>query len=422
MTARITAQAPEDASYFFGFHDLTPWSPDNTRVLLHRVDPEIRELPRPDHQAEIVLWSPGDNSVEVIGETTTWNFQQGARAMWVPGRGNTVLFNRRVGDAPGAEMVDLDSGERRILPHAIGDIAPCGRYGFAPNYARLGKLWAAYGYAGFDDPSVDIAQPDNDGLWRIDLESGTRELAFSIQDLIAAAGGSIAPDVNAFVTHVLFNPEGSRIVFMLRFFSKDHALYSLIYSARSDGSDLRFLAQEKISHFDWTSEDHIVLWMRKAAKGLAAARKSGLLASPFVRPLVNLARRFKGRLKGKMLNESYFMVPTDGGEKTPFMRGILPADGHPMISADRRWMIVDEYPRGNGDTPLMLVDMATQTRQDVMVFQHDVGSDNSDLKCDLHPRWDRSGALVGVDASENGRRRFTIVDVSPLMSLSEGAA
>jgi hypothetical protein len=384
-------------------------------VLLHRVDPNIRELPRPDHIAEIVLWSPHNNVVEVIGETTTWNFQQGARAMWVPGKGNTVLFNRRVGDAPGAEIIDLDTGERRIVPHAIGDIAPDGSYAYAPNYARLGKLWAAYGYSGFEDATVNEPLPANDGLWRIDMGTGARELAFSIRELADASGGAIAEGVKAFVTHVSFNPEGTRIVFMLRFFSKDYALYSLIYSAHADGTGLTFLAQEKISHFDWVAEDKIVIWMRKAAKGLAAARKSGLLASPFVRPLVNMARKFKGKLKGKILNESYFLLSTDGGNPTPFMRGVLPADGHPMISDDRKWMIVDEYPHSNGDTPLMLVNVALEKRAHLATFRHNVGSDNSDLKCDLHPRWDRSGTQVGVDASEDGRRQFTIVDVRDLI-------
>lgn len=419
MKPCIVAKAPSDASYFFGFHDLIPWSPDNSKVLLHRVDPNIRELPCPDHIAEIVLWSPASTTVEVIGETTTWNFQQGARAMWVPGQGNTVLFNRRIGDAPGAEIVNLDTGERRTIAHAVGDISPDGSYAYAPNFARLGLLWPAYGYSGFNDPTVNEPLPSNDGLWRIDMETGERELAFSIKELAAASGGSIAEGVKAFVTHVSFNPEGTRIVFMLRFFSKDYALYSLIYSANADGTELTFLAQEKISHFDWVAEDKIVIWMRRAAKGLAAARKSGLLASPFVRPLVNVARKFKGKLKGKMLNESYFLLSTNGGEPIPFMRGTLAADGHPMMSQDRKWMIVDEYPHSNGDTPLMLVKMESQTRTDLVTFKHDVGSDNSDLKCDLHPRWDRSGTRVGVDASENGRRQFTIVDVSDLIQEDE---
>ncbi|MFY0634053.1 MAG: hypothetical protein JXQ91_09575 [Vannielia sp.] len=366
--------------------------------------------------AEVVLWTPDSGEVEVIGETTTWNFQQGARAMWLPGGGNQVLFNKRVGGQPGAEIVDIDSGERRELPHAVGHVAPDGSYGFAPNFARLGKLWPAYGYSGFDDPFVDESQPYQDGLWRIDIESGARELMFSIPDLVALTNGAIGSEIATFVTHVSFNREGTRIVFMMRFFSKDYALYSLIYSADVDGNGLRLLAQEKISHFDWTSEDEIVVWMRKIALGVAAARRSGLLASPFLKPLVNIARKFKGKMRSAMLNESYFSMSVAGGSPEPWARGILQRDGHPMISPDRKWMIVDEYPMSDGTTPLMLVDMATCKRIEVATFMHDVGTPDRDMKCDLHPRWDRKGTQVGVDATNGGRRCFTIVDVADLMT------
>lgn len=412
MTAKIVATAPDDASYFFGFHDVSPWSPDDSRIVLHRIDPEIRRMPLPEDRCEIVLWDPVSGATEVVGETTTWNFQQGARAMWQPGQPMTLVYNTRIGDAPGCEIVDLTTGERRTLPHAIGSIAPDGSYAMAPNFGRLGALWKAYGYSGFASPQDQVAQPADDGLWRIDMTSGARDLVFSVADLMAVPGASVAPDVNVFVTHVSFNREGTRIVFMARFFSKDHALYSLIYSARPDGSELKLVAQEKISHFDWSAEDEIILWMRKSASALAAARKSGLLASPFVRPLINIARKFRGRLKGAMLNESYFRVDTATGAKTPFMAGVLPQDGHPMMSPDRKWMIVDEYPDPTGRTPLMLVEMASRRRIDIDAFQHDIGSADSDLKCDLHPRWNRAGTMVGIDASGAGRRRFTIVDVS----------
>ncbi|PRX09055.1 UNVERIFIED_ORG: glycosyltransferase involved in cell wall biosynthesis [Martelella mediterranea] len=413
VKATIVARAPEDASYFFGFHDVTPWSPDDSQVLLHRVDHEIRRMPKADDVAKIMLWNPKTGLMDVVGETTCWNFQQGSRLMWVPGKERTFVYNKRVNDAPGCEVVDLKAGTRRTMPHAIGAISPDGSYAMAPNFGRLGTLWKAYGYVGFESADDDIAQPDSDGLWRIDMDTGERQLLFSMKELVSASGNTVSSQTRVFVTHVSFNREGTRMVFMMRFFSKDYALYTLIYSARPDGSELKMLAQEKISHFDWVDEDSIVVWMRKGSKGLAAARKSGLLASPFVRPLVNAARRFKGRLKGMVLNESYFIMSTATGERQPFMAGILLRDGHPMVSEDRRSMIVDEYPfMDTGQTPLMLVDLGKRERIDLLNFQHDVGSKDSDLKCDLHPRWNRRGNQVGVDASEAGRRRFAIVELS----------
>lgn len=416
MTPNTFAKTPDDASYFFGFHDVTPWSQDDSHVLLHRVDPSIRRMPEREDRCEILLWDPVTGATEVVGETTTWNFQQGARAMWLPGAAKTLVYNKKVDGAPGCEIVDMTTGARRSLPHAVGSIAPDGSYAMAPNFGRLGALWKAYGYSGFDSPSDQVAQPADDGLWRIDMTTGARSLVFSVADLMAVPEAAVAPDVKVFVTHVSFNREGSRIVFMARFFSKDHALYSLLYSAAPDGTQLSLLAQEKISHFDWVSEIEIVLWMRKSAGALAAARKSGLLASPFVKPLINKARKFRGRLKGAVLNESYFLVDTVTGSKSPFMAGVLLRDGHPMTSPDRKWMIVDEYPAPDGSTPLMLVDLPNRRRINLAEFQHDVGSSDTDLKCDLHPRWNRAGTQVAVDASDHGKRRFTVLDISDLIA------
>ncbi|MEA3641090.1 MAG: hypothetical protein VBE63_14275 [Lamprobacter sp.] len=413
MTSKIVAQAPGQMSCFFGFHDVSPWSPDDQDVLLLQVDPEIRRLPRPGDWASILLWSPETDKTRLIGKTDTWNFQQGARAMWIPTEGRRVIYNRRINDAPGCEIVDLDSGDRRELPHAVGAISPDGAYGFAPNFARLGVLWPAYGYAGFVREEELQPRPHDDGLWRIDLSTGGRTLVFSIKELAEIKGVEAPTSTKLFVTHISFNRRGSRIVFMLRFMTQDDALYSIIFSARPDGTDLRLLAQEKVSHFDWIDEDNIILWMRKSVSGLAAARKSGLLASPFVKPLVNVARMFRGRIKGKLLNESYFIVSTVTDVKEPFMPGQLPLDGHPMISPDLCWMILDEYPEPQGGrTPLILVEMSTRKRYDVHTFIHDVGSKDKDLKCDLHPRWNRAGTQVGVDATADGRRCFMIIDLA----------
>lgn len=405
LHARILAEAPPGT--FFGFHDVTPWSPDDTRLLLTRVDPHLRRRPGPSDVARILLWDPATGAAETLGETTCWNFQQGARAMWVPGRAATAVWNTRVGDAPGAEMLDLATGARRRLPHALGSLAPDGRTALAPDYARLGALWPAYGYAGF--PADPDPAPADDGLWRIDLESGARRLLVSIAALAEEAGLGRRP---LFVTHASHNREGTRIVFLMRFFSPDGALYTLLYAAQPDGSGRRLLAQEKISHFDWVSETEIVVWMRRGRAALARARKSGLLAHPLARPLVGLARRARGRLKGAVLNEGYRRLCTLTGTARPFLPGLLTADGHPMRAPQGDAMVVDEYPRADGTIPLWRVDPGRGTAREIARFVHAPGTDDSDLKCDLHPRWNRAGTQVGVDTAEAGQRRFAILDLT----------
>src|ERR1700747_2297816 len=128
----IIAPPPPDASYFFGFHDVSPWSPDDGSVLLHRYWGNPRVLGGEAAEADIVLWRARTNEIREVGRTTTWNLQQGARALWVPGRGSTVAFNRIVDGRAGAELVELDTGTQRTLPFTIGAISPDGSFAISP--------------------------------------------------------------------------------------------------------------------------------------------------------------------------------------------------------------------------------------------------------------------------------------------------
>jgi hypothetical protein len=45
------------------------------------------------------------------------------------------------------------------------------------------------------------------------------------------------------------------------------------------------------------------------------------------------------------------------------------------------------------------------------------------MRCDLHPRWNRSGDKVSLDSThEGGRRQIYVVDVSPVTDGPSGDA
>lgn len=75
-------------------------------------------------------------------------------------------------------------------------------------------------------------------------------------------------------------------------------------------------------------------------------------------------------------------------------------------------MLTDTYANSDGLQTLILFDMKAGARIDIGHFNHNPGSTDSDLKCDLHPRWNRAGTQVCIDAARGGTRQCLIVDVT----------
>jgi hypothetical protein len=410
----VLARTPSDASYFFGFHDVSPWSPDDEWVLLHRYRGNPRILDGEAAHADIVLWQAVTNEIREVGHTTIWNMQQGARALWVPGGSPRLAFNRIVDGRAGAELVDLRTATSRTLPFTIGAVAPNGTFALSPHFGRLGRYWRAYGYQGLADvPGIDDPAPGSDGIWRLDLETGSHALLIPIASLPGARAGA---DATRFATHVSFNRSGSRIVFFEREISRDGGLFSRFFCARPDGTEVNLLAEEKVTHFDWLDDDTLVVWMRQSMLPIKSARQSGLLANPALMPLVKLARLASGRLKGALLKESYYELNVEKPtSRKAFEPALFSEDGHPQVSPDRRWIAIDTYPDRQGSIDVMLYDRRDRCRIDIAQFQTDESILDGDYKCDFHPRWNRAGTQIAGDVSRGGRRGLVIIDAEPAL-------
>ena len=409
----IIAETPTTAAHFFGFHDLCPWDPSNECLAILRVDPALGRVPNGTDSAEICLWEPESGDITMIGQTYAWNWQQGARQQWLPGGGRRLAYNSHEQGRLAGVITDMDSGESTSLPFTVSAVSPDGLTALSPHFARLARYWPAYGCPGDDAPGLDEAIPGSDGLWRMDLASGVVELIVSVADAAAVGNGHSLSGAAHFLTHPTFSPTGKRICFLHRFFTPDGALYSRLIVGCLDGGGLEILAEEKVSHFDWLDDETILVWTRDTPRSLAAARRSGLLASAPLKPLLWLARRLRPGIKHRLFGEAYFLIDIEApSHKKAMGRGLLEQDGHPMFTADRRWMITDTYPDNERLQTLILYDVRENRRIDIGRFKADPGVGDRDMKCDLHPRWDRDERLVCIDSTDRGLRQCLIVDAS----------
>lgn len=409
---RIVAETPANANCFVGFHDITPWSPDQSCLAIHRAAPEFFEMADCGKPIGICLWMPQSGEIRAVDSTTAWNFQQGARLQWLPGSRDILVFNTVEAGRAVAVLRNVATGERTVLPAAIYVISPDGKTSISPNFTTLAHRWKAYGYPPLTQ-SPAISDLSADGLWQLDLETGKESLFVSTKRAAEFEAVPSADPGSHFLCHASFSPDGTRVIFLHRFFSVDGGLFTRMIATDRLAKNFVLLAQEKVSHFDWIDNETVLVWARFTGGGLAAARARGAFGSPWIKPLLRAARKMTGRWKKQFLAESYYKISVkDPKLRSRFGWPSLDSDGHPMIARSHKWITTDFYPDSAGRLPVILYNPDQQRRIDVYVFEHNPRSNDSDVKCDLHPRWSRTEDLIAVDTCEAGFRQVRVLDVS----------
>jgi hypothetical protein len=415
LAGRILAETPANSNCFVGFHDIIPWSPDESCLAIHRASPDFFKMDDCGKPIDICLWRPQSGEIEPLDSTTGWNFQQGSRLQWLPGSRDVLAFNTVENGRAIAILKNVTTGERKLLRAPIYVISPDGKTSISPNFTTLAHRWKAYGYPPLVHNPI-ISDQSSDGLWQLDLETGKENLFVSTRRAAEFESVPSADPTSHFLCHASFSPDGSRVVFLHRFFSSDGGLFTRMIATDREAKDFVLLAQEKVSHFDWIDSDTVLVWARFTGGGLAAVRARGVLGSPWIKPFLRAARNFTGRWKKKLLSESYYKISIkDPKSRIRFGWPSLDFDGHPMIARSHRWIATDFYPDKSGHLPVILYNPDLMLRTDAQVFAHNPRTNDTDVKCDLHPRWNRSERLVAVDTCEAGCRQVRVLDVSDIV-------
>ncbi len=351
---RIVAETPANSNCFIGFHDIIPWSPDESCLAIHRASPGYFDIADCGKPIEICIWRPQTSTIAPIDHTTGWNFQQGSRLQWLPNSPDVVAFNTIEDGRAVAVLRNVTSGARTVLPAAIYVISPDGKTSISPNFTTLAHRWKAYGYPPLAQNPV-ISDQGEDGLWQLDLQTGKETLFVSTKRAAEFQSVPSSDPASHFLCHASFSPDGARVIFLHRFFSTDGGLFTRMIATDREAKEFVLLAQEKVSHFDWIDNDTVLVWARFTGGGLAAVRARGLLGSPWIKPLLRVARHLTGRWKKHVLAESYYKISLGAPQsRSRFGWPFLDSDGHPMIARSHSWIVTDFYPDKIGRLPLIL--------------------------------------------------------------------
>ncbi len=380
-TNKIAAEAiTSGGNHFFGYYDKFPWNRSGRFHLGLRTGFADRQ-PTRDDVAEIGMVDT-DNGNEWIrlAETTAWCWQQGTMLQWLPSEPeSTIVYNIREDDRFYGIIHNIETGEKQRLDHAIYAIGE--EYAVGLNFARLHHTRPGYGYADGAANTLPAAHPDDDGIWRIDLRSGAAELIISLQTLYEFQTVPRMNDGPHWVNHLTVAPDGSNFVFLNRCqFEPNVRFNDRFFRTSPDGSGLRLVHDNTyFSHFGYFDETTIVGYARTPGTD----------------------------------RQEYALYNLDDPEFHVIGAEVFSSDGHCSFSPDRKWMLTDTYPNADGNRILMLYEMETGRRVDIGSF-YSPAAFSAELRCDLHPRWDRNGRRISIDSAHTGTRQIYMLDVSSI--------
>ncbi len=368
---------------FFGYHDKSPFNIDDTKILGMSIDgndtdPEREGTPARIGYFEVQPEMRQSSEFTPVATTTAWCWQQGCMLQWYPASSNSqVIFNSIVGSEYGAEVWDLTKKLRlRVFNHPVYSLRRDGSLAATLNYSRLGRLRPGYGYGALPDRTLGVSAPADDGLFLMDMKTGSTQLAVSLESLARDMGAS---EAEHYVNHATFSPSGACLVFF-HLWVDLHTRRRSLRACRLDLDSGRISTIESartVSHYGWLDD-------------------------------ANLIAVTHDRMDGWQL-QGYNLV---SGKVTRYagMRG----DGHPMVHpVAGNWLLMDTYPDRLRDQTLKIIDLEDMHCVGFLPFYSPMQY-RGHVRCDLHPRWNRDGRKICVDSSCHGRRAMYILDAASM--------
>lgn len=369
---KVRTISPNDAyHYFFGYYDLNAYHKNGKYHLANRVK-FMDRLPEKDDVCELGYIDLENGGFTKFAETTAWNFQQGALLTYNAADYDEVFYNVRNENGYATCIHNLKTGQKRYTDRACACIAPNGKYGLAVSFERIYDFRPGYGYAGIKDPLYDIPQPENDGVWLVDLKSGKSKLIIPVSQVLKQFPIERFKDAKFVVNHITFNTLSDRFLFLLRNFrNEQNTMWSTsLITSDLDGKMYCRLKDTLVSHYNWKNEKQILMYAEIDGK------------------------------RGVYLAD-------DMSDK--YIRYDVPAfdyDIHCVYSPDRRYFIGDDYPRnGVYERRIHLYDTKSGEYR-LLLSEETLKPDVIDIRCDLHNRFNCDGTRISYDSTQSGKREI----------------
>ncbi len=367
--------------HWFGYYDMPCWDASGRYVLSLGVSFQERQ-PTGDDVALIGLSDLETGAYRVLTETHAFNWQQDCFLYWLPSDpARKIVYNDRVGERFVSIVLDIGTGEKRLLGPAINDLGMGGTRAACLNLARIAEMRPGYGYAGLADPWAVEAHPAEDGVRVLDVDTGRDRLIVSMRQVVEALGcPDYLADAKVWFNHTLFNPTETRLAFLCRMRGSGERGWrrTVMLTVDPDGGNLRqTLPGPVVSHFDWRNEREILAWTSVEGQGT-----------------------------------HFFLIDDRTGATQVVAPDLLTEDGHCSYSHNGRWILTDTYPDPDDLCRTLKVYIPAEDREVVVGRYLSPPPFVNERRCDLHPRWSPDDRTICFDSVHEGHRQVYLVDTS----------
>ena len=414
-------------SHFFGYYDKSPLNVDGNLMLAHRISFDGRPINAND-KAEVGYYDIDSGQWCSLGKTNAFNWQQGAMLQWLPlDCTSRVIYNDREADRFVSVIVDIETGQQKIIPFTVYAIHPSGTFALAANYERLYFCRPGYNYQGIINPKWNHPIQEEDGIFRVDLETGDTELLISTRQICDLGNLPFAAEqYNHWLEHMMWNPSGSRFAFLHRWDDTPGGHTTRLFTANADGSDIYIFPETGFySHMGWRTDEEFTIWtVKPKLLGNRILEKESFVLHGIARPIYHwirdhlLTRGLDKSLKGKLIGggQAYFQMWDQSDKAEILGENILIHNGHNTWSpVNFDIMLTDTYEDNEGFRHLLLYFKGSNKVVEIGRFFSPF--DRSVYRCDLHPRWSMDGTKVVIDsAHKEHRRQIFIFDIRQLIA------
>lgn len=374
--------------HWFGYYDKFQFSPNDRFILSNQVAFEGRK-PAPDDVIQIGMidTQDGDKWIE-LGDTRAWCWQQGCMLQWIPGSKHEVIWNDRDGDRFVSHILNVETKQKRTLPHPIYNISPDGKFAITLSFSRVHELRRGYGYAGIPDPYESVAAPEEIGIWSLDLQSGEQKFLYSIAQATAvpyAGAPRSAFDATTLghrFEHLLLNTDASRLFFLHRWQVGKGGFGTRAFTLNSDGTDPYVLdPYGSTSHFIWRDPTHVMAWAWHPS------------------------------------HQNAFYLYTDKTDLVePVGKGVMTVNGHnTYVPGTNNQLVLNDTYADSDRLQHPYVYSIPANRKLPLGHFYSPPQYTGEFRCDTHPRNSRAGKAVCIDSPHNGGRQMYFIDISGLV-------
>jgi len=370
-------------NYFFGFHDIDPFSTDCTKVLTNYTLLDL-QMPQKENALDVGYIDLIDDvlsNFHCIGSSFSWNFHKGCRLQWLTD--TKIIYNSAIDNKLVSKIFDIEFGSEQVINYPIDTICKQKMIATSFSYERLERCMPGYGYIYQDEGLLDYFSPKGTGLFIVDLQQNTRRLLISIFDLAKELNDKqYETGYWHFITHSEFSNDGRYVSFLHRWIGEDikkRWTRLIVYDLQECYWFSVPTTGWGVSHYVWNNSNQILCYCN--------------IDDEDCHVLFDMPSLEYKKIAVKKLN----------------------SDGHQsFIGSDE--FVTDTYPDKYRMANLYKVSISSNKVEHLVSAyspkQFQTKTYYRHIACDLHPRVSKNGKLLCFDSPRTGKRGLYVMKIN----------